>query len=102
MYALLGPDGMRAVQEERLFALEKEHYSLVLRVGEMVALGAPPDAPGRLRLERDLDVAATTIEWHQRQLGIQFTADGQRVDGTDDTATGDDGVDTPVGEDVRA
>lgn len=61
---------MRALREDRLAALEKQHFHTMLRIQEMDVLAVPEDAPERLTLRHDAAIAQECITFHQARLGL--------------------------------
>lgn len=96
MYALLNGKEKLAVQESRLFDLEREHYHLSLRLAELDALEVG-DTPQRAALEQSCSVAAACMRWHHQVLGVEPVPELPRVDGDVDKLTGDDEGSTPEG-----
>jgi hypothetical protein len=88
LYALLDGNDLRAVRETRLSSLEREHFSLVLKIEELNVIGAPADSPQRLEYMRGQEVAEACIAHHQRQLG--FVAAAPRVTPEVGKSTSDD------------
>lgn len=97
-YLLLDPEGMLAIQRERLLDLERTHYRAQLQVAEMRALDVEPNAPGLIAALQDLHALEAAIGWHRWGLGVEPDS-APRVEPDEAPTTGDDEpVNIPVGE----